>query len=50
VPAALAGFLALAAAMGIGRFAFTPVLPLMQQQFGLSLAAGPPPPDEGTPR
>jgi MFS family permease len=40
VPAALAGFLALAAAMGIGRFAFTPVLPLMQQQFGLSLAAG----------
>ena len=26
--------------MGIGRFAFTPVLPLMQQQFGLSLAAG----------
>jgi len=40
VPAALAGFLALAAAMGIGRFAFTPVLPLMQQQWGLSLAAG----------
>ena len=40
MPAALAGFLALAAAMGIGRFAFTPVLPLMQQQFGLSLAAG----------
>jgi predicted MFS family arabinose efflux permease len=26
--------------MGIGRFAFTPVLPLMQQQSGLSLAAG----------
>jgi predicted MFS family arabinose efflux permease len=40
VPAALAGFLALAGAMGIGRFAFTPVLPLMQQQSGLSLAAG----------
>jgi MFS family permease len=40
VPAALAGFLALAAAMGIGRFAFTPVLPLMQQQLGLSLTAG----------
>ena len=40
MPAALAGFLALAAAMGIGRFAFTPVLPLMQQQSGLSLAAG----------
>jgi hypothetical protein len=31
VPAALAGFLALAGATGIGRFAFTPVLPLMQQ-------------------
>jgi predicted MFS family arabinose efflux permease len=40
VPAALAGFLALAVAMGIGRFAFTPVLPLMQQQLGLSLAGG----------
>ena len=41
MPAALAGFLALAAAMGIGRFAFTPVLPLMQQQqLGLSLAGG----------
>ncbi|MDT0353120.1 YbfB/YjiJ family MFS transporter [Pseudonocardia charpentierae] len=40
MPAALAGFLALAAAMGIGRFAFTPVLPLMQQQLGLSLTAG----------
>jgi len=26
--------------MGIGRFAFTPVLPLMQEQFALSLAAG----------
>src|ERR1700733_5708969 len=40
VPATLAGFLALAAAMGIGRFAFTPGLPLMQQQLGLPLAGG----------
>ncbi|MDX6298021.1 MAG: hypothetical protein QOI51_1878, partial [Nocardioidaceae bacterium] len=40
MPATLAGFLALAAAMGIGRFAFTPVLPLMQQQLGLSLVGG----------
>lgn len=34
-----AGMLALAVAMGIGRFAFTPVLPMMQQDAGLSLAA-----------
>ena len=34
------GTLGLAAAMGIGRFAFTPMLPLMQQRFGLSLADG----------
>ncbi|MBO1015540.1 YbfB/YjiJ family MFS transporter [Achromobacter sp. SD115] len=32
--------LALAAAMGIGRFAFTPVWPLMAQEDGLSLAQG----------
>ncbi|CAB3663108.1 YbfB/YjiJ family MFS transporter [Achromobacter pestifer] len=32
--------LALAAAMGIGRFAFTPVWPLMAQEGGLSLAQG----------
>lgn len=32
--------LALAAAMGIGRFAFTPVWPLMAQEAGLSLAQG----------
>lgn len=32
------GLLALAAAMGIGRFAFTPVLPLMQQAGALDLA------------
>lgn len=31
---------ALAAAMGIGRFAFTPVWPLMAQESGLSLAQG----------
>jgi predicted MFS family arabinose efflux permease len=38
--AALVGLLALAGAMGIGRFALTPILPLMQQDQGLSLAAG----------
>lgn len=32
--------LALAAAMGIGRFAFTPVWPLMAQEGGLSLTQG----------
>ncbi|MGB7542735.1 MAG: YbfB/YjiJ family MFS transporter [Burkholderiales bacterium] len=32
--------LTLAVAMGIGRFAFTPVLPMMQKDAGLSLAAG----------
>lgn len=32
--------LALAAAMGIGRFAFTPVWPLMAEESGLSLAQG----------
>ena len=37
---AIAGLLALAAAMGIGRFAATPLLPLMQQGQGLSLAQG----------
>src|SRR5437763_4588440 len=40
VRAALAGLLALALAMGIGRFAFTPLLPLMQGDAGLSLAEG----------
>ncbi|KGD93315.1 MFS transporter permease [Achromobacter sp. RTa] len=41
-PAALAwpAALALAAAMGIGRFAFTPVWPSMAQEAGLSLAQG----------
>jgi predicted MFS family arabinose efflux permease len=37
---ALAGLAALAVAMGIGRFAFTPVLPMMLQDAGLSIAAG----------
>jgi len=34
------GMLGLAAAMGIGRFSFTPLLPLMQQDAGLTLAQG----------
>lgn len=38
--AAAVGLLSLAAAMGIGRFAFTPMLPLMQAQAGLTLAEG----------
>ncbi|MGH2615783.1 MAG: YbfB/YjiJ family MFS transporter [Thermomicrobiales bacterium] len=33
----LAGMLALAAAMGIGRFAYTPLLPIMQEAAGLDL-------------
>ena len=39
---ALAGLAALAVAMGVGRFAFTPVLPLMlmQEDIGLTVAAG----------
>jgi MFS family permease len=36
----LAGALSLAAAMGIGRFAFTPVLPLMIREGQLDVAAG----------
>lgn len=34
------GLLSLAAAMGIGRFAFTPLLPLMQQEHRVTLAQG----------
>src|SRR4051812_26207871 len=37
---ALAGILSLAAAMGIGRFAFTPLLPLMIAEGQLDVASG----------
>ena len=37
---ALAGLAALAVAMGIGRFAFTPLLPMMLQDGGLTVAQG----------
>ena len=37
---AVAGVLSLAAAMGIGRFAFTPLLPVMQHEGLVDLAAG----------
>jgi predicted MFS family arabinose efflux permease len=37
---ALAGLVALAVAMGVGRFAFTPVMPMMLQDAGLSIASG----------
>ena len=37
-PTVAAGLVALAVAMGIGRFAFTPILPAMRDAFGLSPA------------
>ncbi len=40
IVAATVGLLALASAMGIGRFSLTPILPLMQQDMGLTLAQG----------
>src|SRR5579859_3857030 len=40
VTVALAAALMLAVAVGIGRFAFTPLLPMMQKDLGLSLALG----------
>jgi len=36
--AALAGTLLLAASIGIGRFAYTPLLPAMQETFGWTVA------------
>lgn len=38
--AATAGLFALASAIGIGRFSLTPILPLMQQDLGLTLRQG----------
>src|SRR6516162_11297554 len=40
VAAAAIGLVALASAMGIGRFALTPILPLMQQDAALTLTVG----------
>src|SRR3979490_3427466 len=37
---ACAGMLALAVAMGIGRFAFTPLWPMMQDDYGLPVTDG----------
>ncbi|HVF62795.1 MAG TPA: YbfB/YjiJ family MFS transporter [Casimicrobiaceae bacterium] len=38
--AAIVGFVSLASAMGIGRFAFTPMLPMMQDHAGVTLEQG----------
>ena len=40
LPIALAGMAALASAMGIGRFAFTPLLPMMLHDGVIDIAAG----------
>ncbi|HSB41668.1 MAG TPA: YbfB/YjiJ family MFS transporter, partial [Methylomirabilota bacterium] len=40
VRVAAVGATALAVAMGIGRFALTPILPMMQQDSGVSVAEG----------
>src|SRR4030095_6985136 len=37
---AVSGLAALAVAIGVGRFAFTPLLPMMQADHDLSVAAG----------
>src|SRR3954468_11936434 len=37
---ALSALAALAVAMGVGRFAFTPLLPMMQADAGLTLSQG----------
>jgi predicted MFS family arabinose efflux permease len=34
---AISGLLALAIAIGVGRFAFTPILPMMQKDYGVTL-------------
>src|SRR5258706_3043678 len=34
---AISGMLALAIAIGVGRFAFTPILPMMQKDYGVTL-------------
>jgi predicted MFS family arabinose efflux permease len=40
LPVLLAGFLALGVAMGIGRFAFTPIMPMMMHDAGIDITDG----------